>query len=77
MKNRIFRFLASCLTKAPVAVPGIGEVSVGTRLRHRQLGEGVVKVIVPGDVVRVVVQLDDGGEEPFALLPDYFEPLSK
>jgi hypothetical protein len=57
-----------------INVPGIGIVSVGMALRHRELGKGIVKALVPGDVIRAVLEFEDG-EESFVLLPEFFEKL--
>jgi hypothetical protein len=57
-----------------VVVPGIGRISVGSKVRHRELGEGTILAIIPGMVVRAVIRFQSG-EGPYALMPDFFEPL--
>jgi Protein of unknown function (DUF4240) len=59
-------------------VPGIGAVSIGTKLVHREFGEGVVTAIFPGYVIRALMKFNGrDNDDAYVLLPAYFEPLSK
>lgn len=58
-----------------VAVPGLGQVRVGTKLRHKEFGIGVVRALIGTRVVNAVIKFDDG-ERPMLLSPEHFEPVT-
>lgn len=55
-------------------VPGVGEVTVGGTVRHRQLGKGrITEIAVVGEAVTASI-LFRGGERPMLIDPEYFYP---